>query len=527
MAHDVIIKNGIIFDGTGAIPVRADLAIDNGKVNDVGNYKNDNAAVVIDASNLYIMPGFIDITNHSDTHWTIFSQPKQESLLRQGITTIIGGHGGVSLAPFLNSEMLDGLNRWVDTSEININWQTVKEFLESAQKIKIPLNFGTFVGHETLRASILKGEVRAASKKELSEMLNLLDNALKEGAFGLTTNLGIPQGQAASDEEIKSLFAMTARHKLLTSHHLENEGKNMLPSISRLINFLRTSGAKGHIAHLKAIGRSAWESFPNALNMIELASKEGVTLSCDFFPYTRTGSNLMSLLPSWALAEKKEIIMGLLNDEESKRHILEYLETLTLHYDRITIASASRDFSIVGKTINKISEDSGLSCGEVVLKLLETNELRVSIFNEVISPENIKDLAKKPYSMISTDGVGYEIEKIQNQKDMPHPRSFGSFPKVFDWLVKEEGILTWESAVRKMTSLPAETLGIKDRGVLRKGYWADVVVIDPQKIKGESDYNNPFKYADGTQYVFVNGSLVLAENKLAENYGGTILKSND
>ncbi|MFH1979371.1 MAG: amidohydrolase family protein [Patescibacteria group bacterium] len=526
MAYSTIIKNGIIIDGTGQKPIHADIAIYKDKIAGIGNYKNDRARLTIDASDLYITPGFIDLATHSDNHWTLFSQPEQNSFIRQGITTILGGHGGASLFPLINKEAIQSIERWVDPSQINTNWQTTKEFFGELNKLKLTINFGTFVGHETLRRNILNNETREANKEEIKSINSLLQESLEYGAFGISTNFDTPHARPASVDEIVSLFSTIGQNNALSVHHLENEGKDLLPSISKIIAFLTETGSRGHINHIKALGRNSWPNFNNALNMIETAQKNGVQISCDFFPYTHTGSNLIRLLPDWVLQEDKNTILNSFKKETTRRNIIEHLKNLTLHYDKIIVASTGTNTNSLGRSIQKISEDSSLTGEEVILDLLTVNDLRVSIFNNIISEENIKILTTKPYAAISSDGVGCNIENDQRKykNNLPHPRSFGTFPRALHRLVRNNRILNWETAIYKMTKLPADILGIKNRGVLQKNYKADITILDPKRIRDKATYKNPFQYPEGIEYVFVNGDLALAENNLEEVRSGEILK---
>lgn len=524
MAYSTIIKNGIIFDGTGKESFKADLGISREKIAEIGDLKKAKADLIIDATDLYVTPGFIDLTTHSDNHWTIFSQPGQENFIRQGITTILGGHGGSSLAPVIIKESIQAIEKWVNVSEININWSTMSEFFDEMEKHNLAVNFGTLVGHETLRRNVTNNLAREANTEEIKRITSLLEQSLEEGAFGLSTNFGTKHSHEASRKEILKLFEILKKHNATSMHHLEDEGKNLLPAISRLIMLLRTWNNKGHISHFKALGRSAWENFENGLTMIELARNEGILLTCDFFPYTSTGSNLISLLPSWAISESKEDILNFLKNKESRKNLTDYLKSLTLHYDKITIASTSRSSNELGKTIKTLSEGSGLDPEEVILDLLLVNDLRVSIFNSIISEKNIDTLSACPYAMVASDGVGYEISKIDTQRDLPHPRSFGAFAKIFSSLVKQKNVLTWEQAVHKMTGLPAETLGINNRGIIQKNNFADIVIFDPKTIEDRATYEKPIQSPEGIKYVFVNGALALSENTLKETRAGKVLR---
>jgi len=524
MTYSVIIKNGIIFDGTGKESFKSDIGISKEKIVEIRDLQKGKADLIIDATDFYVSPGFIDLTTHSDNHWTLLSQPGQENFIKQGVTTILGGHGGSSLAPVLSAESIGAIEKWANVSEININWTTMDEFFEETERHNLAVNFGTLVGHETLRRNVLNNLAKEATTEEIKKITALLEQSLEDGAFGLSTNFGTSHSQAASRKEILKIFEVLKKYNVTSMHHLEDEGKNLLPAVSRLIMLLRTWNNKGHISHFKALGRGAWEDFENGLNMIELAREEGILLTCDFFPYTSTGSNLSSLLPSWALAESRENILNFLKNEESRKNLTDYLKSLTLHYDKIMIASTARDTSSLGKTVKTLSDDSGLSPEDVIIDLLYINDLRVSIFNDIILQKNIDLLSGRDYAMVASDGVGYEINKINTKRDLPHPRSFGTFAKVFSDMVKNRNILTWEEAIRKMTGLPAETLGINNRGIIQKNNYADIVIFDPKTIEDRATYQVPIMSPSGIKHVFVNGVLAFSENSLKETRAGKILR---
>lgn len=535
MSYDIIIKNGTVFDGTGNIPKKEDIGIKDNEIKKVGDLQKDNADTIIDASGHYVTPGFIDMTTHSDTHWTIFTQPSQESFIRQGITTIFGGNCGISLAPLVKTDNIEGIEQWVDTSKTNINWQTMGEFLSELEKRSLPLNFGTFVGFNTIHWGIIGRESVIPTKDQINQLKFLLNDSIKNGAFGLSTSFGALNRNFSMDKEIIEIFKIAADNGVITKHHLEDEGKNILPSLSQLLNFARESGVKIHLSHLKALGKTGWSYFNSLLAMIENAKKEGINITCDFFPYTSTGSNLYMLLPSWIKNRKPNQILEILRSRENseRKGLLDYFKELTLHYDRITVASAFQSWEHVGKTIQEISDISGLPPEEIVLNLLSANNLRVSIFNEVILEKNIYLLAEKDYSAIASDGVGYDISSNISNKasskvssiDLPHPRSFGTFPKALRMFAIERKNITWEKAIYKMTGLPAEILNLEKRGKIKKNNYADIIIFDPKELIDLSNYENPFSFSVGIKYVLINGKIVLKDEKIFEKSAGKLLKN--
>lgn len=520
MSHySIIIKNGLVFDGKGNKPVKTDIGITDDEITKIGDLQTEAAYNIVDATGRCVAPGFIDITSHSDTHWTIFSFPRQESLVSQGITTIIGGNCGSSLAPFLGESSAKEIARWVDVSKININWQTMEEFFAEMDKHKLGLNFGTLVGLNTLRRSIV------SDKQRIAKIKFLFQSSLSQGAFGLSTNFGLNDLDFFPDQEMADIFKVLQPYGAVVKHHLEDEGQNILPAISRLIGAARSSKTKMHISHFKSLGRSSWNYFSQALEMVETARKEGVKITYDFFPYTKTGSSLFAALPTWFRKYSPEEAMLILSSPNDKRRqdLKDHLKKLTLHYDKIIIASATSGFGAIGKTIRQVADESGRDEGEVILNLLEANDLRVSIFNEVISEFNLDLIAKDRFSAVSSDGVGYDFS-AEKTNDLPHPRSFGTFPRAISQLVRKKGMMPLETMISKMTALPANILGIKDRGTIEKDKKADLIVFDPETIEDAATYEKPFAPPSGIQHVFVNGQAVVSSGKLTGLLPGKTLR---
>lgn len=515
----------MVVDGTGKKPpYRADIAVQEGKIDHIGEVSESNADQVIDASNLFVCPGFIDITNHSDTHWTLFSWPGQESMLRQGITTIMGGSCGTSLAPLVRSDGIRSIQKWADISEININWLGMGEFLDELERHKLGVNFGTLVGHGTLRRDALPDEAKFSAPEEQDQMAFLLKRALKEGAFGLSFGLTFSHGHAAPQEELYVLARAVSEAGRLVTIHLRDEGKNLLPSINEALRIIRETGARVQVSHLKALGRESWEDSPKALELFRHAQKENLPVSATVFPYTKTGSLLYALLPDWARDGGKEAILNRIGHEDHKRSIIQSLENATLHYDNITIASAKNDKRIVGKSLAHIAEDWGIKIEEAFLQVLRLNDLAVTIFGATMREDNIEAIYKEPYAYFSTDGVGMAVEAA-DRGDLEHPRSFGGTARFLGEYVRERSILPWEQAIFKMTKAPADSLGLLQRGVLEKGAHADIVVFDPERIHDNADYENPFQYPTGIEYVLVNGVLGVEKATLTGKLSGKVLRA--
>ncbi len=522
--YSVLIKNGIVYDGEGSSPQRADIGISDNKIKNIGDLSSSNASITIDAKDRFVCPGFIDLTNHSDTHWTLLTSPGQENLVRQGITTVIGGNCGSSVAPLAGKKGLESIQKWVDISSININWQTVDEFLSLLETRRTNVNFGMLVGYGTLRNAVIGDDTRAANEEENAKIKYLLDASLSQGAFGFSTNLGSYQKRYLRDDEIVGLLKIVAKRNGLAKHHLEDEGKNILPAISRIIQITRESGVRSQISHFKAVGKTAWSLFYDGLAMIRKARDEGLKITCDFSPYDITGSTLYMLLPMWAREMNKNKLMEALRDRKSKerRDLLSYLKDLTLHYDRIIVASTQSELDQIGKSISELEKLTELPGEEIILNLLEVNNFQVTIFNQAVSEENIKKLAMEDYSMIASDGMSYPSPGL-NFRSIPHPRSYGAYPRALSIFAKN-GMLKWEEVIRKMTSQPADALGLKDRGRIKKGYFADLVIFDPKTIEDRATPSNSGAFPNGIETVIINGKVVFNEGKMSAALPGVVLR---
>lgn len=523
-SYDILIKSGTVFDGKGNPPQAADLGIKDGKITDIGVLAGSSAKTVIDASGKYVTPGFIDITDHSDTHLTIFKYPALESLLLQGVTTIIGGNCGASLAPLTSSAAIDAIRKWADPSEFNLDWIGIKEYLDTLEKLSLPLNYGTLAGYGTMRRGVTGGESRHLTPEENNQLKQLLSRSMEEGAFGLSLGLSYGHERSASTEEIIELAKNLSEYSGVVKLHLRSEGSQLFAAVNEAIQIARATDIQVIIAHFKAVGRKAWPSFKKALELIEHASSSGVKITFDVSPYSTTGSPLYLLIPAWAREGGFDELFKRMNKPEEKKKIMASIKTQTLHYDKILIVSAKIP-SVVGKTMAEIAEHSGLSPEEALLDTVRANEGRVSIIGRTVSARNVRRAVLHRDSIIASDGAGYSTEAAHSGS-LTHPRSFGAFPHFWHTFVRDKKWLTAEEAIRKITSLPAETLGIKKRGAIIKGNFADIAVFDPESFKDRATYKNPYQYPAGMEWVVINGRVVVKEGVFQKIKAGAVLRKN-
>ncbi|MDO8529243.1 MAG: amidohydrolase family protein [bacterium] len=521
--YNIIIKNGTIIDGTGKKMFSGDVGIREEKIEEIGDLQNEKADIVIDARNQYVAPGFIDVNNHSDTYWRIFLEPDLPSLIYQGITTIIGGNCGSSLAPLFNQDILQTIQKWADIRLANLNWLSMKDFLKETENRKIAVNFGTLVGHATLRRGILGDEVRNLTEQELKTMKKSLEKAMKEGALGLSTGLVYTHAKLASREEIIELAKVVKKYDGVYATHIRGEGGELLEAVKEALEIARISKVNLHISHLKAIGRKNWPLQEEAIKLIEKAKKEGITVSFDVYPYTLTGSVLYILLPDWVAEGGKRMMIRRLKDPVIRQKLIKEMKEDGFDYSKVIISISPLDKTLNKKKIIDLAKNQGKSVEETIIDILIASEGRVITMMDVLSEKNIASAISHPLSIISTNGSGYSIGH-RNSKELVHPRNFGTFARVFAKYVKGKKLMSFEEAVYKMSGKPAEKFGLKNRGVIKKGNFADVVVFDPKKIKDLATPENPYQYPEGIGWVVVNGKVALENGKSNGVRGGEVIR---
>lgn len=524
LMFDVIIKNGVIIDGSGKSMQRGDIGIKEGKIAEIGDLHNEKSEQVIDARDRYVTPGFIDVNNHSDTRWRIFANPNLESLIHQGITTIIGGNCGSSLAPLHNAEMIKSIRKWFDINSINVNWVTVSDFLAEVEKAKLSVNFGTMVGHSTLRRGVIGDATRDLTEDELRVMEDMTKKAMQDGAFGISSGLIYSHAKLASRNEIERLNGVVAKFEGVYATHIRNEADNVLEALDEAIQTAKNSNKKLHISHLKIIGEKNWPLINKALEKMDQAKKDGIDISFDVFPYTATGSVLYTFLPEWVARGGRKMMLAKLKDKDLRDKIIKEMREDSIDYAKIIVAIYSLGKTLTRRIIADIAQSQCKTPEETVIDLLIASGGRIITITDALGEENLEKAIQHPLSMVSSNGSGYNIEH-KNTGELVHPRDFGSFPKILTSYVKNKRILSWETAINKMTGAPAEKFGIHKRGIIKEDNYADIVIFNPETINDMATINKPYQYPLGIEYVLVNGKITL-ENGIYNNVrnGEVILK---
>ena len=521
--YDVLIKNGTIVDGTGEAKFKADIGVKGDKIVKVGELSREHAQSEIDASGKYVCPGFIDVNNHSDTYWQLFLNPDLESLVYQGVTTIVGGNCGSSLAPLVSAQTIESIQKWIDLKQINVNWLKEDEFFAHLENKTLSVNFATLVGHGTIRRGFLKDEMRSPTYKELELMNKMLKEALAAGAIGMSTGLIYTHARLASTEELINLAKTVKKHEGVYATHIRSEKEDVIRAIEEAIHISKVTGVKLHISHLKVVGEENWPKMDALLDLIARAKEKGLDISFDVYPYTNTGSVLYTLLPAWVSEGGKRMMLHRLRDKSLRSKIISEIKKSGFNWDKVEIAACPLNKTLSRRKVVDIARSQEKTIEDAIIDILIASEGRVITSMEVLDEENVKKAISHPLSIVASNGSGYNLKHAETG-ELVHPRSFGTFTKLIATYVKKERILTLEEAIKKITSFPAEKFGIFQRGKIKEGYFADVAVLDLDKVESPANKENPYKYAKGIDFLLVNGKITLGNGEYSGIRNGRIIK---
>jgi len=524
---DILIRNGNVIDGQGKNPPsRLDVGIQNGEITKVGMLEEEVANREIDAQGKFIVPGFIDINNHSDANWTLFEYPDQESMIMQGVTTIIGGNCGSSLAPILGEGSIKALRKWINLRDVQADWDRMKEFLlflEDSRPLRV--NFGTLVGHATLRRGLIGEEIRPLSNEELKTLCRELDRSIQEGAWGFSTGLVYTHTRVAENQEIYSLAEVVERHNAVFTAHLRGEGKQLIPSVREAAEIALKTGVNLEISHLKAVGKKSWHLFSRALEIIKEAKDKGADINFDVYPYNSSGPVLYTLLPEWVTEGGREKLLKLLREKQVRNRVISEMKRNYLNYSQMIVASSPLSKLLVQKSIAEIAKTRDMAPEEVVIDLVLASEDQCTVIAKLQGEKNVEMALVNPLSIISSDGIGYSPEEAKSG-NLVHPRCFGAFPRFLSYHVKKKELVSLPEAIFKMTGQPAKKLGLAKRGSIKEGFKADMVLLDWDKIADTATLERPYQYPEGIDYVLVNGKIVVENGKMVPGVRpGEILKS--
>lgn len=522
--YDLLVRNGRVVDGTGGPSYAADVAVLDGRIAAVGRLEGATATDTVDATGRVVAPGFIDMMGQA-SHPLAFHPSSAESKLRQGITTMLSGEGW---SPAPRSDRT--AREFEEELDREVTWRTYDEYLTLLEAEGVALNVVHTVGAGELRGMVIGEEDVESTPDQMDRMERLVEEAMEDGAAGLSTALIYPPGSYASTEELITLARAAGRHGGTYFTHMRNESHRVVEAVEEAIRIGREAGVPVHIFHLKAAGQENWPLMEDALQRIWSARAEGLQVTADIYPYLRNGIGLGSFLHPRHYAGGREAFVETLSEPEVRERLREEVETTTdwenwyhhvgRDWDQVLIAGvgADADRDLVGRSLADAARHRGVDVWDLFFDLVQRGGVTVN--PRSMNQEQKRRAMRAPFVAFDTDAPPLDPERV----DAAHPRAFGSFPRVLARYVREEGILSLEEAVRRLSSLPAGILGLEDRGTIRPGARADLVVFDPETVRDRATFEEPLLYAEGIDDVFVNGELVIREGRVTGNLPGTLIR---
>lgn len=530
MAWSLLLRGGMVIDGTGGPARPADVAVDGDRIARIGPHLTGEAARVIDVSGHVVAPGFIDAHSHSDLFY--LACPSAESKIRQGVTTEVVGMCSFSPAPLdpARNEMVQGWIGGIGRTP-DLSWQTFGQYLDALRLVKPSVNVAHFVGHGALRIAAMGFENRPAGGDDLGVMERLLGEALDAGAFGFSTGLVYPPSSYAETTELVTLAKTMRTRGGLYFSHIRGESSMLLDSIAEAIRIGDEAGVGVEVSHVKASGRENWPKIDAALGLIEDARARGVDVLGDVYPYNAGSTKMDNLMPAWAHEGGVRSLLERLADRATRRRIAEQclidgerwgtVSQGGIGFDQIFIASCARR-EIEGLNLAELARQTGKTPAETLMDLLLEQRCTVGMVSFSQSLENVAKVLAHPHLMIGSDSIPL-FEGDGDRPGKPHPRTYGTFPRVIGEYARDRKLFPLETAVHKMTEMPAARMRLRDRGHVREGYFADLTVFHPGTVKDESTYADPHRYPTGIPYVVVNGAVAVDGGRLTRERRGRVL----
>jgi N-acyl-D-aspartate/D-glutamate deacylase len=517
---DVLIKGGTIYDGTGSAGRRADLGIRGDRIAAIGDLQTARAKERFDATGLAVAPGFINMLSWSNE--SLIQDGRSESEIRQGVTTEIMGEGE-SMGP-VNDRVREYMLRQQKDIKYEIPWNTLAGYLRYLQERGISCNVASFIGATTIRENVIGFEDRAPTPQELDQMRDLVRREMEAGALGIGTSLIYPPAFYAKTDELIELCKVAAKYKGKYISHMRSEGDRLLESLDELIRISREAGIPAEVYHIKAAGRKNWGKLDTLLSRIDAARKQGLKITADMYTYTAAETGLDACLPPWTENGGYEALFKRLADPATRKKIADEVRTPTGQWENLYLAAGSPDKILLvgfkseklkpltGKTLAAVAKARGKDPIETIMDLVLEDRSRIDTVYFLMSEENVRKKIMTPWISFGSDEASQAPEGVF-LKSNPHPRAYGNFVRVLGKYCRDEKLITLPEAVRRLSGLPAENLGLDHRGLLKEGLFADVVVFDPATVADRATYDKPHQYAVGVKDVFVNGVQVVRDGE--------------
>ena len=519
---DLIISGATIIDGTGRPSLTGEIGIRDDRIAEVGQVLG-RARKTIRARGKVVAPGFIDIHSHSDYHLLV--NPRAESKIRQGVTTEVGGNCGYSAAPLNGEVARERLKSFPSSFGLKHPWRSVSEYFRYLGDLGISLNFALLGGHNTIRASVMGGDPGAPGSRELRKILALTEEALEEGAIGLSTGLAYAPACFSGKRELRELGKLARKWDVIFSAHIRSEGKGLLEALDEFLEVGKETGASLEVSHLKTMWEENWGKLDAAFEKIEGCIRKGYPVRADRYPYTAANTGLSSILPLWALAGDSREIRDRLSSPRTWSRLVEEIGTShdEKYWQGVIISQAQRKANQKWEGKSVWTACRGKNPAEFALRLLKNDRIYTSVHIQAMSEKNLERILAKPWVMIGSDSAVRSVRGPLRQ-GKPHPRAFGTFPRVLGTYVRGKKLLSLPQAVHKMTGLPARKLGLKDRGLIKAGNFADLVIFSPDLISDQSTYADPYRYPIGIDFVIVNGKVVIEESRHTGARAGRVIR---
>ncbi|MBK9316238.1 MAG: D-aminoacylase [Acidobacteria bacterium] len=519
-AYDIIIRNGTVYDGSGAAPLRADVAIKGDQIVEIGDLSSAKATTEIDAKGLAVSPGFINMLSHS---WaTMIVDGRSMGELKQGVTTQIMGEGS-SMGPWNEEQKKRRLDDQGDL-KYPIEWTTLGEYLAWLEKRGVSQNFASYIGATTIREHVIGWENRQATPEEMEKMRELVRSEMEAGALGIGSSLIYAPAFFASTEELIELCKVASKYKGKYISHIRSEANQLTEAVDELLRIAREAQIPAEIYHLKAAGSENWPKMDQVIAMVEKARSEGLKITADMYTYTAGATGLTSTMPPWVLDGGYDALFKRLEDPAMRKKIAaemkkpgrdwENFYVLVGSPDKILLVGFKSDAlkPLAGKTLAEVAKMRGKDPTETAMDLILEDRSRVGTVYFMMSEENIKKQFARPWVSLGSDAGSMATEGVF-LKSSTHPRAYGNFARFLGKYVRDEKLMSIEEGIRRMTGLPAANLELDRRGILKNGNFADVVIFDPQEIADKATFENPHQYSVGVKHVFVNGVQVLKDGE--------------
>jgi N-acyl-D-amino-acid deacylase len=516
--YDVVIRHGIVYDGSGSPGVVEDVAIRGDRIAARGALNGARGREDVDASGLAVAPGFIDMLNHSET--SLMADGRSQSEIRQGVTLLVFGES--SMGP-LSDRMKDDMKRRQGDIKFDITWTTLGQYLDTLAARGVSTNIASFVSASTIRANEIGYDNRPPTTQELDRMRADVRRAMGEGAMGLTTALIYTPAVFAKTDELVALAKVASESGGMYISHMRSEGNRLLEAIDETLTIAREAHIRAEIYHLKVAGQSNWNKLGDAITRIEAARKEGLDITADMYTYTAGSTGLDASMPPWVQEGGYDAWAKRLQDPKIRNRLRREMTTPTDDWENLLLAAGGDGTLLVGfknealrqytgKTLAEVAKLRGTSIQDTAMDLVVEDGTRVQAVYFLMSEDNVKRQIQLPWVSFGSDASSMAAEGVF-LKTSTHPRAYGNFARLLGKYVRDEHVIPLEEAIRKLTSLPADTLRIKDRGRLAVGQFADVVVFDPKTIADRATYQQPHQYAVGMRDVWVNGVQVLKDGE--------------